>query len=251
MGKKHWREWLLVAVTGCGVAIALSVAPIPQDEAYHQFADQRTVGGIPHCWNVLSNLAFVGVGIFGLSKQADLGSSSLDSAYRVFSIGMVSVGLGSAYYHYEPTTRTLAWDRLPMTVAFMALFSMALQNHLSEKWGRFLLWPLLLVGVASVGYWHESELAGRGDLRAYLLIQFLPMLLIPLLLLTSPSKGSPDTWLWGSLGMYVLAKITEYFDTAIYHTTGFVSGHTLKHFLAALAALWVVFAARRWERQEG
>ena len=49
---------------------------------------------------------------------------------------------------------------------------------MSEQGGRVILWPLVLAGVASVGYWYWSEIQGQGDLRAYGVAQFLPMLLI-------------------------------------------------------------------------
>src|SRR2546430_1898790 len=103
--------------------------------------------------------------------------------------GWGGVGFGSAYYHYAPSTPTLVWDRLPMTVAFMALFAMVVRDRISESCGRVLLWPLVLAGVTSVGYWHWSEFHGRGDLRAYAVIEFLPMLLMPLLRILSTGAG--------------------------------------------------------------
>ena len=39
---------------------------LPQDPCYHDFADQRGVWGIPHFWNVVSNLPLVIVGAIGL-----------------------------------------------------------------------------------------------------------------------------------------------------------------------------------------
>ena len=135
-----------------------------------------------------------------------------------------------------------------MTVAFMALFSMVLRDRISEQGGRVMLWPLVLVGVASVGYWYWSEFQGRGDLRAYGVIQFLPMLLIPLMLLLCSGKGLRAPWLWGTLGTYAVAKAAEHFDAAIFDTTGIVSGHSLKHVFGSLAVLWAIFAVLRLRR---
>lgn len=248
MSGKHWPGWFLGAVTVVGVAAAFWVPPLPQDPTYHAFADRRTYFGIPHFWNVCSNLAFVLVGAFGLRMCARLRPSAPRSAYVVFCLGVVSVGFSSAYYHYAPSTPALVWDRLPMTVAFMALFAMVVHDRLSEHGGRVMLWPLVLAGVASVGYWHWSELQGRGDLRAYAVVQFLPMLLIPLMLLLCSGTGLHAPWLWGTLGTYAVAKAAEHFDEAMYATTGIMSGHSLKHILGALAVLWVVFAVRRLRR---
>jgi hypothetical protein len=40
--------------------------PIVQNQNYHDFADQRTLFGIPHFWNVVSNIPFLGIGAAGL-----------------------------------------------------------------------------------------------------------------------------------------------------------------------------------------
>ena len=234
MSRKNWRGWFLGAVTVVGIAAAFWFSPILQDPTYHEFADRRTLFGTPNFWNVFSNLSFVLVGAFGLSKLSRLQPSSPRSAYVVFCIGAFFVGFGSAYYHYSPSTQALVWDRLAMTVAFMALFSMVVRDRISEQFGNGMLWPLVLAGVASVGYWYWSELQGRGDLRAYGVIQFLPMLLMPLMLIISIGKGLRTTWLWGTLGTYALAKVAEHFDKVIYDTTGIVSGHSIKHVLGPL-----------------
>jgi hypothetical protein len=107
---------------------------------------------------------------------------------------------------------------------------------------------LLLAGIASVGYWYWSELQGQGDLRAYGAIQFLPMLLMPIMLIISSEKGLSTPWLWGTLGAYALAKVAEHFDKVIYDITGIVSGHSIKHVLGALAILCAVLAALRSNR---
>ena len=39
---------------------------------------------------------------------------------------------------------------------------------------------------------------------------------------------------------YVFAKLFEHFDKEIYATTGFISGHSLKHIAAAVATWYMV-----------
>lgn len=248
MGGKFWREWLLGAVAAGGVVAAFCLSPIPQDPAYHQFADRRTVLGIPNFWNVFSNLPFLLVGGLGLSKASRLQPSVARAAYLVFCLGVICIGPGSAYYHFAPSIPSLAWDRLPMTAVFMAFFSMVISDRVSEPWGKRMLGPLVVAGMASVGYWYWTELQGRGDLRAYGIVQFLPMLLLPLMLLFFTGKGLRTPWLWATGGTYTLAKVAEHYDRVIYDTTSLVSGHSLKHLLGALAILWTVFAAGRWRR---
>jgi hypothetical protein len=245
---KNWREWLLGAAAVGGIVAAFCFSPIPQDPAYHDFADRRRLFGIPNFWNVFSNLPLLLVGAFGLSNISKLRPSSPRTAYVVFCIGVVFVGFGSTYYHYSPSTEALVWDRLPMTVTFMALFTMVIRDRVSEQFGNRMLWPLLLAGVASVGYWYWSELQGQGDLRAYGVIQFLPMLLMPLMLIICIAKELSTPWLWGTVGTYALAKVAEHFDKAIYDITGIVSGHSIKHVLGAIAILCAVLAILRSNR---
>jgi hypothetical protein len=43
------------ALTVASLSAPLLLPPISQDQSYHQFADQRTILGIPNFWNVVSN----------------------------------------------------------------------------------------------------------------------------------------------------------------------------------------------------
>jgi hypothetical protein len=43
----------------------LLLPPIVQDQNYHDVDDQRTLFGIPHFWNVISNIPFIGIGAVG------------------------------------------------------------------------------------------------------------------------------------------------------------------------------------------
>ena len=237
------RRFLALAAAA-GIAAAFWLDRIPQDPGYHRFADSSAWLGIPNFWNVATNLPFLVAGAIGFARRARLQDAGLHDNYIVFCIGVALVGLGSAYYHWAPSTPALVWDRLPMTVAFMALFSAIVRDRVSERLGRALLWPLIVAGVASIGWWYWTELAAQGDLRPYAVVQFLPLILIPSMLLLFSGRGIRDSWLWATLAAYVLAKIAEYFDAEIYTATGFLSGHGIKHLLAALAVWWAIRAFR-------
>ena len=223
---------LLVAV--------LFVDPIAQDPAYHQFVDQRSFWGIPNTWNVLSNLPFILVGLFGLISLRRIDLSAMAPIYpriaRIFFIGLALTGLGSGYYHLSPDNETLVWDRLPMTIAFMGFFCFVLAMHIGEGLGRRLLWPLIAVGASSVAYWAYSESIGAGDLRFYAIIQFLPMLLIPTLMLMFPTPSYRARYIWWVIIFYAAAKLSEHFDAGIYDLLG-LSGHSLKHIIAAFSGI--------------
>jgi hypothetical protein len=239
------RLWALLALLAVTVAWALSLPPIPQDPAYHDLADQRTLLGVPHFWNVVSNIPFVVVGLAGFALLPRLPALMPALPAAVLSLGLFLVGFGSAWYHLAPGNDTLFWDRLPMTIAFMALLSLVIGERLSARTGWMLLFPLLAAGVASVMWWAGTEARGVGDLRPYALVQFASMLLIAAMLLMYPRRWLRDGRLWAALGCYALAKLAEHFDAGIFAALGWISGHSIKHLLAALAAGLIVAALVR------
>lgn len=237
----HRSTLLLCAAVVLPATCALLVhGPIHQDPAYHRFADARTLFGIPNFWNVVSNLPFVIAGAIGLRSLLHGPRSGvlpeLRSAYAALFAGSVLVGFGSGWYHLAPADASLVWDRLPMTLAFMGFFVIVLGEHVSPALARRSLWPLVLLGAASVAWWRIS-----GDLRAYVLVQFAPMLLIPALLLLHRSRLATSRPLWLVLASYAIAKLLELCDAPLYALTG-VSGHPLKH-VAAAAGLFAMLAA--------
>ena len=221
-----------------GVLVALIIPAIPQDPAYHNFADQRQILGTPHFWNVISNLPFIIVSYIAVKNLLQGGvlkyPQALFSCYLVFFVGMGAVGIGSAYYHLQPTNETLFWDRLPMAVGFMAFMSIIIGEFISEKVALKLMLPMIIIGAATVIYWYFTEQAGQGDLRPYGLIQFLPMLIIPMILLMFPARYTHTGYLWAMLAAYMFAKIFEFFDAGVFNMIG-MSGHAIKHVFAAIA----------------
>jgi len=220
---------------------SILLKPVPQDRRYHDFADRRTLLGIPNFWNVISNAAFLIVGIAGLRAMHERGAAPpLDPAYLVLFLALIFVSFGSAYYHLAPDNSRLTWDRLPMTLAFMAFVAIVIGERIDPHLGRRCLPFLLLAGVASVAYWHFSERRGHGDLRLYLLVQFLPLVLIPLIMLLFSPPHSKAWTIWGTLVAYVAAKILELFDERIFRLHGVISGHTLKHLAAAVGTYFLL-----------
>lgn len=231
------------------VIISFFVGPIPQDPEYHRFADQRVILSVPNFWNVITNVPFIIVGVMGMvltgSGKAPGGLPELKHAYFLFFLGVLATGFGSAYYHINPTNGTLLWDRIPMTVTFMAFFSVIVGEHISAAAGKKLVWPLIALGIFSVFYWYATEKSGNGDLRFYALAQYLPVLLIPVILFLFKSKLAPVAYIWAILAAYLAAKIAESFDRPIYAAAHVMSGHPIKHLAAAFATFIFYIALRR------
>jgi hypothetical protein len=225
-------------------AISLTLAePIPQDLAYHNFADCRHACGIPFVGDVVTNLAFLIAGGFGLLVlKRDAATYEEFSEKRLLAFFFVSViltGLGSAWYHWAPDNERLFWDRMPMTLLFTTLLAILINDHFSPRCGVRSFWPLLLLGTGSTVYWLSTERAGAGDLRPYAFVQFGSILVMPLILLLYRSRYTHTRWYWGALGWYIIAKIAEQTDHLVYGWGRILSGHNLKHIFAALACAWI------------
>ena len=204
------------------------MAPISQDQVYHQFADRRTLLGIPNFWNVISNLPFIAVGAVGLWKL------HRNPATVVLFLGIFLTGFGSTYYHLNPDDRSLFWDRLPMTLGFMAILSVVVEERVDARAGAVILWPLLAVAFFSLLLWRWTD-----DLRLYAWVQFFPYFALLFLIVVYPPKYSGTSyWVVAAL-LYALAKVFEFYDHEIFAAGSILSGHTLKH-LAAAAACFAI-----------
>ncbi|MCK8603423.1 ceramidase [Desulfoferrobacter suflitae] len=256
MDRHPFSDKRLIALAGIAAVFTAALAlhgRVPQSQAYYQFAAQCPFFGIPNFFDVISNLPFLLVGIYGLLLfRNSTPPGSLDSlrfAYLTFFVGASLVALGSGYFHLNPNDSTLVWDRLPMTISFMSFVTIIVGEYISEPAARKLLVPLLLLGIFSVVWWRLTDNNDGGDLRIYILVQFLPMLLIPLIVWLYPPKFVPSFYVWGLLGMYGYAKLLELLDKPIFQMLKVISGHTLKHIAAALGVL--IFAIGLVRRRRG
>jgi uncharacterized membrane protein YhaH (DUF805 family) len=236
------RAYLIVLLLIAALGGVMLLPPIAQDPMYHAFADRRGLLGISSFLNVVTNLAFLAVGMAGISlcvrRQHELGARW---AWMACFTGVALVGLGSSYYHLSPNNDTLMWDRLPMSVGFMALSIAILAEHVSLRLEKYLLVPAIVLGLASVIYWHYTD-----DLRLYVLVQFLPLLLLPVVLFLFDSPYTHRGLLPLALAIYVISKLAEYYDSAVFEMTGeAISGHSLKHLFAATSLLVVYGMLRR------
>jgi len=263
---KSWltvpARWALVLfVIGAAVVVTATLKPFPQPLSYHDFVDARQMLGIPRAFDVLSNLAFVFIGITGLYlclvKRPLQFDAEVVLAYVTLFAGLLLTGFGSAYYHLSPHNQRLVWDRLPMTLVMAGFFSVVLLDRVTTAAAAWCLPLLSLLGLGSVLQWWWSESRGHGDLRWYLLFQSLVILIgLLLLALFHPVKIEGTRALIIAVGANIAAKLFEMLDKPIYQIGGIVSGHTLKHLSAGLGFVPLLFwlsaqSDRKSERQAG
>ncbi|MDR2874419.1 MAG: ceramidase [Methylobacillus sp.] len=203
------------------------------------YIDKRAWLGLPNAANVLSNLPFLFLGVWGLFVLRARQRSSRPVGTLWFFIGFILTCFGSSYYHLEPNGIHLIFDRLGMTVAFAGMLGIATGERISARSGRAMTVLITVTGLlaAWIAYtnltpWAVVQFGGIALILALACIRFLP--------------GTLGVPLGGIIVFYTLAKIMEMNDAAIYRLTHeFVSGHTLKHLFAAMAGLPVIRALDR------
>jgi hypothetical protein len=231
----RWKPILVLVLALGSFCGALFVHPIPQDPAYHRFADGRTMFGIPNFLNVASNLPFLVAGALGmgcvLASSTAFWAPWVRWPWLALTGSVFLTGLGSSYYHWNPTDSTLFWDRLPMAIGFGSVLGITVIERMDVRLGKALWAPLVLAGAGSLLYWRLG-----GDLRFYGLFQSWAIVLVLLMLLLFPARYTGTHHWFLILGLYGIAKVFEVGDAAMFRLGGFVSGHTVKHLFAAAAS---------------
>lgn len=255
--KSNCHLWLLAGTSILVVIAAMLLPPVAQPAEYHHFADRRSLFGIPNFNDVISNLVFLLSGSAGLvflwqvhrsPTQTTFQDRKESWPYWVLFVSITSVAFGSIHYHWTPDIDHLLWDRLPIVIAIAALLSATIADRISLTAGLQLL-PLLVVSaVLSVLYWYWTEQQGAGNLNFYIVMQFYSILLIVWISFCFPSRYTHGNGVFQVIAWYALAKAAEMLDGEIFAWTGsFLSGHTLKHLIAAFAAYWIVQVLRKRE----
>lgn len=235
-------------ITLAAGAALLVHGPIEQLPNYHDFADHRVVAGIEHAYDVLSNLGFALVALWGWRRLRPLREHPALAAgwpgYRLFLLGLLLTALGSSFYHLAPDNARLVWDRLPIAWACAGLLAAVYAETRGLRRdahdGRTDAAVLALLATLSIAWWCFTDRAGHGDLRPYLLLQGLPLILVPLWQAQYRAPRADRLAFGGALALYVLAKAAELQDHELQTALGLLSGHTLKHLLATAAAFVIV-----------
>lgn len=237
----NWRLVVLFTFVLGSLVWFFTLSPIPQDLAHHSLADSRRVLGIPNTIDVLSNLPFLIVGILGIRIVMQHCLKPLSLGWLVLFIGVSLVSVGSAYYHWAPENDSLVWDRLPLTVGFMGLFVSLVGEYFDPRLPKMTLIPAIMVGISSVIYWRLTD-----DLRFYIWVQYMPMGVIVISVALLKSRFSHSYLLAVALGWYLLGKLFEANDAAVFrYSQEVVSGHSIKHLLAAAGCYTLVVYFRR------
>jgi hypothetical protein len=235
----------LLLLAGMALLLAALFAPaLAQPGHAHDFADQRSLWGIPCALDVLSNFAFLLAGLAGFFALRGARAAGVTCAQRItaelFFIGLVVTAIASSWYHWAPNEVGLALDRHAMAIAFAGLLGLVVATQIGERAGLAMAAAVVLLGTASI-----QVCLHTGNVLPWALLQFGGMGLV-LVLAFRPTQGGMLHVRWGwVIAAYAMAKLFEAADHVVFEATGqWVAGHTVKHVVAAFAA-WPVFSALR------
>jgi len=216
--------------------LAIFLPSIQQNQKYHNFADQRVLFGVNNAFDTLSNLAFIIVGALGLfnfyNNQYIKISNSFSVILNLFFISIILTGLGSSFYHLSPNDFTLVFDRLAMSLVFASILAMLAYLKISPRFGLHTLAELLILAPLTVLIWKFN-----GNLTPYVVLQFGGIILVILTLLLTKTRMQGPCFT-SLIILYSAAKLVEFYDEKIFNLSqNLISGHTLKHLIAALAVI--------------
>jgi hypothetical protein len=237
------NRYLPGLIIGILVLAMLVYGPISRLSHYHEFADQSLIWGVPHANDVLSNLSFLLASMLGFLQWTKSQKTAADYAYLGFSFCLLLTAIGSSYYHWAPDDARLFWDRLPIALACTMLIAAVRFEHAAPASTRAVLATLCLwcaLAFLSVVYWKCI-----GDLRIYLALQVAAIVLIPIWHYVYPTQSTLRRAYFIAIILYVLAKLCELADAAILDFLSVISGHSLKHLLAAMSGACILIGVGR------
>jgi len=245
MNQMSKREWGLVVFVGVMCLIAVLGPQVTQFDSYHDFADKSNVLGLPHAWDVLSNVPFALIGVGGLWVMRRFseveGSIVARDMLLLFFYGLIVTSVCSSFYHLSPDNASVFLDRLGMTVAFAGILALAVTVCVSDRAGKMISYLVLFLGPVCLWVWQQTD-----NLLAWSVLQAGGMLVIVGLAAFTKASKSLRVALAYAIGWYFLSKLCELGDHAIYEWTfGLMPGHSLKHIVAAFAGIPLINYLRR------
>ena len=238
--------WCLALLADPALLAAAGLALNPHGHAHlyahgHPFVDARPLWGIPNAIDVLSNAPIALAGLLGLwALRGRVLPGATRAALRMLFVGLLFTGAGSAWYHWGPDAAGLVADRLGMAVTFAGALALAVAERVGQAPARPTLWVAFMAAVLSavLPFTH-------GNVLPWAVVQFGGVALMVWAAWQRPAPGAMGVRIGALIAWYALAKVLELGDAAVFHATGeWVSGHSLKHLAAALAA-WPVLSALR------
>lgn len=224
----------------------LAWGPVELTAQAHQYADDRALLGVAGAANVWVNAAMFAVGAWGWrATRNSRWPLHLRTPWQLFHLCAMVSAAAAALYHARPHDTPYVLTHVTTASGFVMLTLGLLAERAHSRFGSLTVCLLVLFGIALTGSaMLFAQARGAGlDMRPLLLLEVIPVLVIPAGVLSLPGR-STGVFDWiVVLTLYVLAKLFETGDAFILETSGWISGHTLMHLAFSAAVGWMAYCA--------
>ena len=238
---------MLVAMTlATGVGL-LAWGPMPIGTSAHAYADARTWLGIPNASNVLVNLPLFWLAVWGwCATRASGWPSWLRTPWQWFHLFAMATALTSGLYHAAPNDTLFVISHIGQASAFTLLTLGVLAERVDARFGSVACCVMSVVAIALTGgaMAYAVRIDGPIDMRPLMLLEILPVLLIPTGALgLRGSHTEASTW-FVVLALYASSKLFDVGDPAIFGLSGGrIGGHALMHLSLSVVVGWMAYCA--------
>ena len=254
MTEQLGRRYALVMLASMTLAATMGMVawgPMLVDAEDHRYADERMWLGIPAAANVLVNLPMLLLGAWGWrTTQTSAWPEVLSVPWRLFQWCAMLSAVFASVYHASPGDTLFVLTHVCTACGFISLTLGALAERVHPRFGSRMACRLALAGAALLGaaMLIAQSFTGHLDMRPLLLLEIIPVLVIP-----AGAFSLPGTWTRAFdwivvLMLYTFAKLLELGDSAVLNATGWVSGHTMMHLALAAAVGWMAYGAAESRR---
>lgn len=233
---------ILAAMTLALLVGLIAWGPVPLAAHEHRYADQRSWLGVPNIAHLIANLPLLAAGLWGwLRTRTGDWPDELRAPWQLFHLCVLGGALVSVAYHAAPGDTGYLLSQVAMSAAFVLLTIGVLAERVNPWFGTragitcAMVLTLLLSTTSLTG--------GTIDLRPFLLLQLLPVLLIPTGVLGLPGRHTRSADWMIMLATYVVARGFGMADALVYERTGWISGHSLMHVGLGCVAGWLAYCA--------
>jgi hypothetical protein len=243
------RRCALVMLASMTVAVVMGLlawGPVELTAQAHKYADDRAWFGVAGAANVWVNAAMFAAGAWGWrATWSSHWPPHLRTPWQLFHLCAMVSAAAAALYHTRPHDTLFVLTHIATASGFVMLTLGLLAERVHARFGSLPVCLMVLAGIALTGsamLFAQSQGASL-DMRPLLLLEVIPVLVIPAGALSLPGR-STGVFDWiVVLALYTLAKLLETGDAFILEASGWISGHTLMHLALSAAVGWMAYCA--------
>jgi putative effector of murein hydrolase LrgA (UPF0299 family) len=245
------RRCALVMLAALMLAAAVGLlawGPVTLGAAEHQYADRRIWLGLPNAFNMLVNLPLLAAGLWGWrATPRSTWPQELRRPLQVFHLCVMGSATLAAIYHAGPGNTGYLLSQVAMSAACVMLSVGMLAERVDARFGSARGMTAAAVSIIAIAALISFGVVSTGtvDLRPLLLVQLLPVLLVPAGAPSLPGRHTRRSDWMLLLAAYAASRLFDLGDTMIFRATGWLGGHALTHLSLAGVAGWMAYCAAR------